>query len=90
MQWKQNIIISLLVLGFHRANFNATFTPCIEIGWRIKYEEWENGYATEGAKVCLKYGVDTLSPNAVRGPMKPTVNSFSVPQDNAAASIDEG
>lgn len=47
-------------IGFHRATFNATFTPCIEIGWRLKYEAWGNGYATEGAKACLKYGFDIL------------------------------
>lgn len=47
-------------IGFHRATFNAAFTPCVEIGWRLKYEAWGNGYATEGAKVCLKYGFDTL------------------------------
>lgn len=52
-------------IGFHIANFNAEFTPCIEIGWRIKYEAWGNGYATEGAKACLKYGVDKLDFNKV-------------------------
>jgi [ribosomal protein S5]-alanine N-acetyltransferase len=47
-------------IGFHIATFNAAFTPCVEIGWRLKYEAWGNGYATEGAKACLKYGFDTL------------------------------
>lgn len=47
-------------IGFHRATFNAAFTPCVEIGWRLKYEAWGKGYATEGAKACLKFGFDTL------------------------------
>lgn len=47
-------------IGFHKATFNASFTPCIEIGWRLKYEAWGKGYATEGAKACLKYGFKTL------------------------------
>lgn len=47
-------------IGFHWASFNSHFTPCIEIGWRLKYEAWGNGYATEGAEACLKYGFDTL------------------------------
>lgn len=47
-------------IGFHWANFVSQFTPCIEIGWRLKYEAWGNGFATEGAKACLKYGSDTL------------------------------
>ncbi|MUT64899.1 GNAT family N-acetyltransferase [Paenibacillus sp. NEAU-GSW1] len=47
-------------IGFHRANFEADFTPCIEIGWRLKQEAWGKGYATEGAKACLQYGFDKL------------------------------
>jgi ribosomal-protein-alanine N-acetyltransferase len=52
-------------IGFHWANFNAQFTPCIEIGWRLKYEAWGNGYATEGAKACLKYGFEKLKFNKI-------------------------
>jgi [ribosomal protein S5]-alanine N-acetyltransferase len=52
-------------IGLHWANFNAQFTPCIEIGWRLKYEAWGNGYATEGAKACLKYGFETLKINKI-------------------------
>lgn len=47
-------------IGFHWANFISEFTPCIEIGWRLKYDAWGNGFATEGAKACLKHGFDTL------------------------------
>lgn len=44
-------------IGFHRAAFEAEFTPCVEIGWRLKKDSWGNGYATEGAKACLEYGL---------------------------------
>lgn len=43
-------------IGFHKASFEADFTPCIEIGWRLKKEAWGKGYATEGATACLHYG----------------------------------
>ncbi|WHX25064.1 GNAT family N-acetyltransferase [Virgibacillus halodenitrificans] len=46
--------------GFHRATFEADFTPCIEIGWRLKREAWGKGYATEGAAACLRYGFTEL------------------------------
>ena len=36
------------------------FTPCAEIGWRLKKEAWGNGYATEGATRCLQYGFEEL------------------------------
>ena len=52
-------------IGFHLANFNSQFTPCIEIGWRLKYEAWGNGFAKEGAKACLKYGLETLEFNKI-------------------------
>lgn len=52
-------------IGFHWANFKSPFTPCIEIGWRLKYDAWGNGFATEGAKACLKYGLDQLGFNKI-------------------------
>ncbi|SDX60876.1 GNAT family N-acetyltransferase [Paenibacillus sp. CF384] len=47
-------------IGFHHATFESEFTPCIEIGWRLKKEAWGKGYATEGAKACLAYGFNQL------------------------------
>ena len=32
----------------------------VEIGWRLQQKHWNKGYATEGAKACLKYGFKTL------------------------------
>ena len=36
------------------------FSPCVEIGWRLKRAAWGRGYATEGAKACLRVGFDQL------------------------------
>lgn len=47
-------------IGFHLSTFEAEFTPCVEIGWRLHNDFWGRGYATEGAKACLKYGFETL------------------------------
>ena len=52
-------------IGFHLASFASSFTPCIEIGWRLKQEAWGCGYATEGATACLKYGFEKLGFQAV-------------------------
>ena len=46
--------------GFMIPDFVSFFSPCVEIGWRIKREEWNKGYATEAAKACLGYGFDKL------------------------------
>jgi RimJ/RimL family protein N-acetyltransferase len=40
-----------------------TFEPanhCIDIGWRLCKNEWNKGYATEGAQRCLHYAFDDL------------------------------
>lgn len=48
-------------IGFQIATFYARFTPCVEIGWRLDDQFWNEGYATEGAKAVLKYGFDYLN-----------------------------
>ncbi len=47
-------------IGLSEQSFPGDFTPCIDIGWRIKSSEWNKGYATEGAKRCLAYAKDDL------------------------------
>lgn len=46
--------------GFAVPRFSAHFTPCVEIGWRLAFEYWGHGYATEAARVALAYGFGTL------------------------------
>lgn len=46
--------------GFSIPRFESFFTPCVEIGWRLKHAAWGKGYATEAAKACLHYGFNTL------------------------------
>ncbi len=40
-------------VGLSVPRFNAHFTPCVEIGWRIASQYWGQGYATEAAKEVL-------------------------------------
>lgn len=47
-------------IGFNRPKFEADFTPCVEIGWRLLPGAWGKGYATEGALACLDYGFHPL------------------------------
>lgn len=47
-------------VGLCRPGFEAFFTPCVEIGWRLRREAWGFGYATEGAGACLAYGFREL------------------------------
>lgn len=47
-------------IGLSTQTFEADFTPCIDIGWRLKRQEWHNGYATEGAIRCLTFAFHEL------------------------------
>ena len=38
----------------------VSFTPCIEIGWRLDKEFWGRGYATEGALEVLRFAQEEL------------------------------
>ena len=43
-------------IGLSPVNFDSTFTPATEIGWRLGRSHWGKGYATEGALKCLEWG----------------------------------
>jgi RimJ/RimL family protein N-acetyltransferase len=43
-------------IGLEVPSFEACFTPCIEIGWRLAREYWGQGLAVEGAQKCLEIG----------------------------------
>ncbi len=47
-------------IGLAYKEYHATFTPCVDIGWRLKSRAWGKGYATEGAKRCLEHGFQDL------------------------------
>lgn len=43
-------------IGLMSPGFEANFTPCIEIGWRLAREHWGRGYATEAARAAIEFG----------------------------------
>jgi RimJ/RimL family protein N-acetyltransferase len=44
--------------GLARATFATTFTPCVEVGWRLASWAWGKGYASEAAKEALRIGFE--------------------------------
>ena len=46
--------------GLSNPRFDAYFTPCVEIGWRLSKHNWNQGFATEAANACLDFGFNTL------------------------------
>jgi RimJ/RimL family protein N-acetyltransferase len=47
-------------VGLRAAAFDAPFCPCIEIGWRLAFDAWGHGYATEAGRAALEYGFTDL------------------------------
>jgi RimJ/RimL family protein N-acetyltransferase len=48
------------LVGLAIPAFEAPFTPCVEVGWRLSRAYWGRGYATEAARASLRYGFDQL------------------------------
>ncbi len=42
-------------IGILKFKFDVYFAPGVEIGWRLGFNHWGKGYATEGAKAVLKF-----------------------------------
>ena len=46
--------------GLSIPRWEAHFTPCVEIGWRLAREHWGQGYAAEAASAALNHGFGAL------------------------------
>ncbi len=44
------------MVGLDRATFEAPFTPCVEVLWRLAPQHWGKGYATEAARAAVEHG----------------------------------
>ena len=66
-------------IGVKAVSFDALFTPCYEIGWRLGEAYWGKGYATEGAKAALKLAFHQWG--------MPEIYSFTVPKNVKSQSV---
>jgi RimJ/RimL family protein N-acetyltransferase len=65
-------------VGLAEPTFEAPFTPCVEIGWRLARSAWGHGYATEAARACLAHAFTTLA-------LEEVVSFTAVPNDRSRA-----
>ena len=68
-------------IGLHVATFQAHFTPCVEIGWRIAAPYWNQGLATEGAREVIRFAFERLRLDGLV--------SFTVPENIASRRVME-
>ncbi len=62
-------------------DWQAHFTPAVEIGWRLGSKNWGKGYATEGAKAALEYGFKNCGLSEIV--------SFTVPNNERSIAVME-
>jgi RimJ/RimL family protein N-acetyltransferase len=59
------------LVGLSRTEFDAGFVPGIEIAWRLVFEHWGKGYATEAARAVIDEGFGRLGLDAIVGVTTP-------------------
>jgi RimJ/RimL family protein N-acetyltransferase len=68
-------------VGLSVPSFEARFTPCVEIGWRLSAVHWGRGLAAEGARVVVKRAFDELGLDELV--------SFTVPENARSRRVME-
>jgi RimJ/RimL family protein N-acetyltransferase len=67
--------------GLSRPRFEAHFTPCVEIGWRLAAPHWGRGYATEASRAALRFAFEAVKLEEVV--------SFTVPENRRSIAVME-
>ncbi|HTU54115.1 MAG TPA: GNAT family N-acetyltransferase [Acetobacteraceae bacterium] len=68
-------------VGLREWTFPAPFTPCVEIGWRLAFEHWGKGFASEAAGAVLAQAFGPLGLSEVV--------SFTVPANRHSRAVME-
>jgi ribosomal-protein-alanine N-acetyltransferase/3-dehydroquinate dehydratase/shikimate dehydrogenase len=68
-------------IGLNIPSFDAPFMPAVEIGWRLAFDFWGRGLATEGARAVVHHAFHTLK--------LPSLVSFTVPANQRSRRVIE-
>lgn len=68
-------------VGLAHVRFDAHFTPCVEIAWRLARSSWGHGYATEAAREVRRVAFEVLQ--------LPQIVSFTVPENRRSRAVME-
>ena len=48
-------------IGLHIPSAELPFSPCVEVGWRLAFQYWGKGFASEAAKGALRVAFQSLA-----------------------------
>jgi len=68
-------------VGLNIPSFDAPFMPAVEIGWRLAFDFWGRGLATEGARAVVHHAFHTLK--------LASLVSFTVPANQRSSRVME-
>jgi RimJ/RimL family protein N-acetyltransferase len=68
-------------IGLSVPAFDAHFMPAVEIGWRLAFDFWGQGLATEGARAVAHYAFDEVGLDSIV--------SFTVPANMRSRRVME-
>jgi RimJ/RimL family protein N-acetyltransferase len=68
-------------VGLSVPHFEAHFTPCVEIGWRLARDHWGFGFASEAARAAVDFGFSQLELDQIV--------SFTVPANKRSRAVME-
>jgi RimJ/RimL family protein N-acetyltransferase len=69
--------IGFVGLALH--NFEAPFTPAVEVGWRLARNYWGRGFASEAARAAVNDGFDRVALSEIV--------SFTVPDNKRSVRV---
>jgi RimJ/RimL family protein N-acetyltransferase len=68
-------------VGLLHTPFEAAFTPCVELLWRLSRASWGHGYASEAARAVVSFAFDALALHELV--------SFTVPGNTRSRAVME-
>jgi RimJ/RimL family protein N-acetyltransferase len=68
-------------VGLSVPKLQAHFTPCVEVGWRLAFEQWGRGLATEAATAAIDFGFRNVGLDQIV--------SFTVPDNHRSRRVME-
>jgi RimJ/RimL family protein N-acetyltransferase len=67
--------------GLHVPSAELPFAPCVEIAWRLAFQHWGHGLATEAAAQAVRIGFEVLGLREIV--------SFTVPDNRRSRAVME-